>query len=193
MEIFVGVERGFLLIVGGEKVGVGWFFGQCLYGRLVGISCSVICLGLVGSIIDLDALLFPIDFGVDFVEPWEAQNEVVPSAFHGVEGFMVNDSSYFEEELAFVLDRAGVVGRSIHVVDFEGFLDLPQVNLVFLGEIDIDAVDVGAAIDKYSCVDVFSVSGIEQVGRNSKLLRLFSYNYTVNVSRGSVRLGGTPL
>ena len=77
---------------------------------------------------------------------------------------MVNDSSYLEKELAFVFDRASVVGRSIHVVDFEGFLDLPQIDFVSLGEVDIDAVDVGAAINKYSGVDVFSVSGIEHVG-----------------------------
>ena len=136
---------------------------------MVGISCSIICLGLVGCIIDLDALLFPIYFGVDLVEPWQAQYEVVPSAFHGVEGFIVNDSSYLEEELAFVFDRAGVVGQSIHVVDFEGFLDFSEVDFVFLGKVDIDAVDVGAAVDKYSCVDVFSVSCVEHVGWNTKL------------------------
>ena len=115
---------------------------------MIGISCSVICLGLVGCIIDLDALLFPIDFWVYLVEPREAQYEVVPSTLHGVEGFVVNDRSYLEKELAFVFDCAGVVGRSIHVVDFEGFLDLPQIDLVFLGEIDIDAVDVGVTFDR---------------------------------------------
>ena len=44
---------------------------------MVFIPSSVVCLGLVGCIIDLDALLFPIDFGVDLVEPWQAQDEVV--------------------------------------------------------------------------------------------------------------------
>ena len=136
---------------------------------MIFVPSSVISFGLVGCIIDFDALLFPIDFGVYLVEPWQAQDEVVSSAFHGVEGFVVNDSSYLEKELAFVFDRAGVVGRSIHVVDLEGFLDFPQVDLVSFGEIDIDAVDVGAAIDKYSCVDVFSVSGVEHVGWNTKL------------------------
>ena len=170
MEVFVGVEWGFLLVVGGEKVGVSGFFGQGLYGWLVGVSCSVIRFGLVGCIIDFDALLFPIDFWVDLVEPWQAQYQVVSSTFHGVEGFVVDDSSYLEKEFAFVLDRSCVVGRSIHVIDLEGFLDLPQVDFVSFGEIDIDAVDVGAAIDKYSCIDVFSVSGIEHVGWNTKLL-----------------------
>ena len=79
-------------------------------------------------------------------------------------------SSDLEEELAFIFDRAGIVGRSIHIVDFEGFLDLPQIDFVSFCEIDIDAVDVGAAVDKYSCVDVFSVSGVEHVGWNTKLL-----------------------
>ena len=137
---------------------------------MVGISCSVICLSLVGRIADFDALLFPIDFWVDLVEPWQAQYQVVSSTFHGVEGFVVYDCSYLEKELAFVFDCAGVVGRSIHIVDFEGFLDFSQVDLVSLGEIDIDAVDVGTAVDKYSCVDVFSVSGVEHVGWNTKLL-----------------------
>ena len=130
---------------------------------------SVVCLGLVGCIIDLDALLFPIDFGVYLVEPREAQDEVVPSAFHGIEGFVVYDVSYFEEELAFVLDRAGVVGQSIHVVDLEGFLDFPKVDFVLLGKVDVDAVDVGTAVDKNSGVDVFSVSGVEHVGWNTML------------------------
>ena len=170
MEIFVGVERGFLLVVGGEKVGVCRFFDQSLYGRLVGIPSSVICLGLVGCIVDLDALLFPIDFWVDLVEPWEAQYQVVPSAFHGVEGFVVYDCSNLEEEPAFVLDHASVVGRSIHIVDLEGFFDFSQVDLVSFCEVDIDAVDVGTTVDKYSCVDIFSVSGIEHVGWNTKLL-----------------------
>ena len=160
---------------------------------MVGISCSVVCLGLVGCIIDFDALLFPIDFWVDLVEPREAQDEVVPSAFHGVEGFVVNDRSYLEKELAFVLDRAGVVGRSIHVVDFEGFFYFPEVDFVLFGKVNVDTVDVCAAVDKNSRVDVFSVSGVEHVGWNTKLFGLFSYNYTVNVSRGSVRLGRTPL
>ena len=136
---------------------------------MVGISCSIICLCLVGCIIDLDAFLFPIDFGVDLVEPWEAQYEVVPSTFHCVEGFVVNDRSYLEEELAFIFDRAGVVGRSIHVVDFQGFLDFSEVDFVPFGKVDVDAIDVCAAVDKNSCVDVFSVSGIEHVGWNTKL------------------------
>ena len=82
----------------------------------------------------------------------------------------MDDCSYFEKELAFVFDRAGVVGRPIYIVDFEGFLDFPQVDLVSFCEVDIDAVDVGTAINKYSCVDVFSVSGVEHVGWNTKLL-----------------------
>ena len=143
---------------------------QGLYGWLVGISCSVIRLDLVGSIIDLDALLFPIDFGVDLVEPGEAQDEVVPSTFHGVECFVVDDVSYLEEECRLVFDRAGVIGQSIYVVDFEGFLDLPQVDFVLLGNVDVDAVDVCSAVDENSCVDVFSVSCVEHVGWNTKLL-----------------------
>ena len=137
---------------------------------MVGISCSVICLGLVGCIIDFDALLFPINFWVDLVEPGEAQYQVVSSAFHGVEGFIVNDCSYLEKELAFVFDRAGVVGRSIHVVDFQGFFYFSEVDFISFSEVDIDAVDVGTTVDEYSCVDVFSVSGIEHVGWNTKLL-----------------------
>ena len=77
--------------------------------------------------------------------------------------------SYLEKERALVFDRSGVVGRSIHVIDLEGFVDLPQIDFVSFGEIDIDAVDVGSAIDKYSCIDVFSVSGVEHVGWNTKL------------------------
>ena len=111
--------------------------------RIKGGFLLVVCLGLVGCIIDLDAFLFPIDFWVDLVEPGEAQDEVVPSAFHGVEGFVVDDGSHLKEEPAFVFDRAGVVGQSIYVVDIEGFLDFPQVDLVSFCEVDIDAVDVG--------------------------------------------------
>ena len=105
----------------------------------------------------------------------------------------MNNCSYLEKERRLIFDRAGVVGRSIRVVDFEGFFYFPEVDFVPLGKVDINTVDVCSAVNKNSCVDVFSVSGVEHVGWYSKLFRLFSYNYTVNVSRGSVRLGGTPL
>ena len=83
---------------------------------------------------------------------------------------MVNDCSYLEKELAFVFDRAGVVGQSIYIVDLEGFLDFSEVYFVPFGKINVDTIDVCAAVDKNSCVDVFSVSGVEHVGWNSKLL-----------------------
>ena len=105
----------------------------------------------------------------------------------------MDNCSYLEEERCLVFDRTGVVGRSIHVIDFEGFFYFPEVDFIFLGKVNIDAVDVRSAVDKNSCVDIFSLSGVEHVGWYLKLFRLFSYNYTVNVSRGSVRLGGTPL
>ena len=105
----------------------------------------------------------------------------------------MDDCSYLEEEHCLVFDHTGVIGRSVYVVDFEGLVDLSEVDFVFLCKVDIDAVDVCSAIDKNSCVDVFSLSGIEHVGWYSKLFRLFSYNYTVNISRGSMRLGGTTL
>ena len=53
--------------------------------------------------------------------------------------------------------------------------------------------NVRSAVDKYSCVDIFSLPGIEHIGWYSKLFCLFSYNYTVNIYRGSMHLGGTPL
>ena len=58
------------------------------------------------------------------------------------------DRSYFEEEHCLVFDHAGVIGRSIYVVNFEGFLNLSEVDFMFLGKADIDAVDVCSTIDK---------------------------------------------
>ena len=81
----------------------------------------------------------------------------------------MDNHSYLEEERCLVFDRAGVVGQSIHIVDFQGFLDLPEIDFVPLGKVDIDAVDVCSAVDKNSCVDVFSMSGVEHVGWNTKL------------------------
>ena len=81
----------------------------------------------------------------------------------------MDNRSYFEKERCLVFDCAGVVGRSIYIIDFEGFLNFSEVDLVPFCKVDVDTVDICTAVDKNSCLDVFSLSGVEHVGWYSKL------------------------
>ena len=93
----------------------------CIAGWFTNLALLYASVWSVASSISM--LFFPSGFWVYLIEPGEAQFQVVSSAFHGIEGFVVDDRSDFEEERRLVLDRAGVVGRSIYVVDLEGFYE----------------------------------------------------------------------
>ena len=107
----------------------------------------------------------------------------------------MDDSSHLDEEGNQVSDHSCFIGGSVHIVDYQGFLEFLQGYFVSSCEAVVDTINVSSTINECSGVDVLSVRGPQYVGGDSNLLVLLSsYNYIANLtcSRGSLHLGGSP-
>ena len=85
---------------------MGWG-GGCV--SLYDFICSVVIWGSICVIWDVDRSFGPIDLGVDFLQPWGSQDNVLISTVDDVEQDSVDDSFDVDERGGDELDDSGFI------------------------------------------------------------------------------------